>query len=183
MSDAFARAYAEDEIPSREDFARRRKETAARYRARNKEKILETERIRKLKQRERRKQWTSSSPEKRKEYYTRYHSKERTALVEMEQRLRMKFGIGVDDYNAMLENQGYGCAICKTPFGGVHMRSPDKEKHKEHRLVVDHCHETGRIRGLLCRKCNTAIGLFSDDADLLGNAIDYLSGRDNDNGI
>ena len=56
------------------------------------------------------------------------------------------------------------CAICKV-----------KQEELDYDLVLDHDHVTGRIRGLLCHKCNTGIGLLQDDPDILQNAIDYLN--------
>jgi len=70
------------------------------------------------------------------------------------------YGITAEDYDAMFSSQGGTCAICK--------RSQTK------RLHVDHDHSTGAVRGLLCRACNTAIGMFEDDTERLRNAITYL---------
>ena len=79
--------------------------------------------------------------------------------------LLRKFGITLDEYESMLESQGGVCAICKQPERG----------NRAKRLAVDHCHETGVIRGLLCQSCNRALGLFKDDVDLLNAAINYLT--------
>ena len=79
-------------------------------------------------------------------------------------RLRKAFGIGIVDYNQMLEKQNGKCAICNSTKGNE----------KKHRLFVDHCHETNKVRGLLCGKCNTGIGYFQNEPILLGSAIDYL---------
>jgi len=74
-----------------------------------------------------------------------------------------RFGLTADSYNAILVEQGYGCAICGfTPGEG------DK------RLAIDHCHTQGHVRGLLCMTCNTGLGKFRDDPDLLTKAIGYL---------
>lgn len=78
-------------------------------------------------------------------------------------RLWRKFGMTLEEYDDLLVNQGGGCAICdKTP----------EENGK--RLAVDHDHETGEIRGLLCSTCNHALGLMREDPDLLQEAADYL---------
>lgn len=85
--------------------------------------------------------------------------------------LKNRFGITVDDYNLMLKNQNHCCAICKKPesiIGTKLNKSPI-------RLAVDHCHLTKRIRGVLCQRCNAAIGLFFDNKEFLNNAIEYLS--------
>lgn len=70
-----------------------------------------------------------------------------------------KYGITVSQYEQMLENQNNSCAICLKSFGQVY---------------VDHCHATGKVRGLLCLKCNTGIGLLEDSVENLKNAISYL---------
>lgn len=66
------------------------------------------------------------------------------------------------DYDVMLEKQGGGCAVC-----GV--RPPEGKS-----LAVDHNHETGAVRGILCDKCNQAIGSFKDSPALLRKAAEYL---------
>ena len=78
--------------------------------------------------------------------------------------LKSTFGITLDDYDRMLADQGGGCAICgaKTP-GGYGKR-----------FHVDHDHETGKIRGLLCHYHNTGLGMFGDDPSQLQAAIEYL---------
>lgn len=71
-------------------------------------------------------------------------------------------------YNTMLEAQNYVCAICKRPERHV-VRGATK------RLAVDHCHATGKVRGLLCAHCNQGIGRFDDDPSLLMAAADYVT--------
>lgn len=71
-----------------------------------------------------------------------------------------KHGITVETYNNILSSQDGKCAICRKKF--------DK------RLNVDHCHITMKIRGLLCHKCNIAIGMFEDNTKRLKAAIQYL---------
>jgi hypothetical protein len=80
-----------------------------------------------------------------------------------DRRTKMKQkGITVEEYDARLEAQDGLCAICRQLNASVR------------RLAVDHNHETGEIRGLLCSHCNRALGLFKDDPALLKAAIDYL---------
>ena len=69
----------------------------------------------------------------------------------------------VEEYDAMLQEQSLGCAIC----------GAESNKNGS-RLCVDHCHTNGHIRGILCHSCNTSLGGFNDDVELLQNAIDYL---------
>jgi hypothetical protein len=80
-------------------------------------------------------------------------------------RLRRIFGLSLDDYERMLAEQGGVCALCGSP--------PGNDLRTRH-LAVDHCHETGRIRGLLCGGCNRALGFFKDDPELLDRAAAYL---------
>jgi hypothetical protein len=83
--------------------------------------------------------------------------------------LRTKYGITPEQYDAMNEAQGGLCAICGKPETHAHKRLPGVRK-----LAVDHCHNTGKVRGLLCAICNRAIGLLGDDASLLRRAAEYL---------
>lgn len=71
-----------------------------------------------------------------------------------------QYGLSRQEFLAMVEAQGGRCLICKKIPPAV--------------LRVDHCHETGKIRGLLCQHCNTGLGFFSDDSRRLQAAIDYL---------
>ena len=77
-------------------------------------------------------------------------------------RLHHYFDITIDEYDNMIELQNGVCAIC----GQIETNG--------RRLSVDHNHGTGKIRELLCRKCNTGLGQFNDDAKLLKIAIQYL---------
>ena len=76
--------------------------------------------------------------------------------------LRRRYGISVDEYTAILERQGHRCALCS----GVCASG--------RRLAVDHCHDSGRVRGLLCFRCNAAIGKVAETADQLQRLIEYL---------
>lgn len=76
--------------------------------------------------------------------------------------LGRNYGMPVEAYDAMLDSQGGVCACC----GGVNRDGK--------RLAVDHCHDSGHIRGLLCASCNAGIGMFHNDPAKLGMAITYL---------
>jgi hypothetical protein len=76
------------------------------------------------------------------------------------------FGLTVKDYDEMLIAQNNQCAICGTFKCG-----------SGRRFAIDHCHHTGKIRGLLCLRCNQAIGKFHDNYFLLQQAADYVAGR------
>lgn len=78
--------------------------------------------------------------------------------------LKRIYNLTLDAFDKMLEDQNFKCAVCE-----------GNETHDKHRVMaVDHCHETGKIRGLLCFKCNSALGNFNDNKQLLINAIKYL---------
>ena len=78
------------------------------------------------------------------------------------QRLK-KYGLSQDDYLRLLQEQEGGCAVCTEP------------EPTDGSLDVDHCHTTGVVRGLLCRKCNRGVGLFNDNPELLAAASQYLN--------
>lgn len=76
--------------------------------------------------------------------------------------LKSKYGITLTDYDKMFEDQSGLCAICHKP------ETTGK------RLAVDHCHSSGKIRGLLCSNCNRGIGHLQDSVEILNSAIEYL---------
>ena len=73
------------------------------------------------------------------------------------------YGISLSDFNAMFEEQEGCCAVC-----GTH------QLQLKTRLCVDHDHATGKVRGLLCNSCNTALGKLKDNYDIAYRAADYL---------
>lgn len=77
-----------------------------------------------------------------------------------------KYSISLEQYNFLLKKQNNSCAICNTT-------SP---KGPQNVFVVDHCHNTGKVRGLLCNHCNTGLGKLGDTKESLKKAIDYLDG-------
>ena len=81
-------------------------------------------------------------------------------------RLKVKYGLTAQNYDALLESQEGRCAICGTKDfsrSGVNTHA-----------YVDHDHETGEVRGLLCFACNTGLGAFSDSPEIMLEAIAYL---------
>jgi hypothetical protein len=70
-----------------------------------------------------------------------------------------RYGLSLADYRALQVGQGNACAICRKVTRA---------------LCIDHCHVTGRVRGLLCRSCNSALGFYADDPRLLRAALAYL---------
>lgn len=79
-----------------------------------------------------------------------------------EWRLKNKYGMTLSQFDSMFELQGRVCALCKS----------DKSDNKN--FVVDHCHKTGRVRGILCSYCNRALGMLRDDVTILKKAIEYI---------
>ncbi len=74
------------------------------------------------------------------------------------------------EYQQMLFNQKGLCAACSQPETG----SPTKQTAKTAVLAVDHCHKTGKVRGLLCRKCNVALGMLDDDPEKILALAEYI---------
>lgn len=82
--------------------------------------------------------------------------------------LKCMYGITMEEYKHLYEQQNGVCAICK---------QPETTKHKSGQirgLAVDHCHESQQVRGLLCTRCNTAVGLLMESKDIALSLIQYL---------
>lgn len=79
-------------------------------------------------------------------------------------KLRLNYGISIEEYNSLLIRQNNKCAICGAEVGW-----------SGRRLGIDHDHDTGEIRGILCQNCNIGIGHLNN-VDLLNKAITYLGG-------
>ena len=90
----------------------------------------------------------------------RYKTKNKEAYL-LKNRIR-RYGLSHTAFQVLWEKQHGTCAICHTPFVGKKYR-------------IDHDHQTGVVRGLLCTSCNSGIGLFQDSPALLSQAIDYLT--------
>jgi hypothetical protein len=78
-----------------------------------------------------------------------------------------KYGLTLEDYYALGDRQGWVCEICREDIekdGGETLT----------RACVDHCHATGKVRALLCHRCNIGIGCFREDIDLFKQAIRYV---------
>jgi len=111
--------------------------------------------------------WSKAKKERNKERQRDYRSAHPERVKNTI--LKRLYGISMADYLAMHDGQNGLCAICSKPETSV-------IRGKTISLAVDHCHETGTVRKLLCAKCNKGIGSFSHDADLLAKAIKYLAG-------
>lgn len=77
--------------------------------------------------------------------------------------LKKRYGISLDQYDEMFQSQGESCAICGT-----------QEPNGDGCFHVDHCHTTGKVRGILCQRCNHALGLLDDNIENLVSCINYL---------
>ena len=95
------------------------------------------------------KRYLSSNPEQKKKTNRRKH-------------LRESYNMSIADYQELYDLQSGLCAICNL----------------ELKLYVDHCHNTGKIRGLLCNKCNSGIGFLQDDPKIIAKALSYVGERD-----
>ncbi len=93
---------------------------------------------------------------------TCYNEKARKKYHEKGGDILRNYGITIEEYDKMFELQSGGCAICK-------QKCPSGKK-----LAVDHNHETNEFRGLLCVRCNTALGSIQEDEDLIWNMLEYL---------
>lgn len=86
-------------------------------------------------------------------------NKQKTAVINKKCRLQKEYGLSLEDYERMSREQQGRCAVCfKEPY----------------RLVVDHCHVTGRVRALLCDNCNFALGHVKDDPMKLESLKQYI---------
>lgn len=97
-----------------------------------------------------------------------YNGTDHGRAVAWDVRVRNKYGITRAKYEAMLRDQGGVCAICLQPERALSRTG------RVIRLAIDHCHETGAVRGLLCSTCNTAIGKLRDQPIVVTRAVLYL---------
>jgi len=127
-------------------------------------------------QKEKIKEWRAVNPEKRSEQKKRHYLKNKEKIDQRakdwynnnkdrskENAIQRKYGITTEVLNQMRESQQYRCAICGT--------GEDSLKKK---LVIDHCHNTGKVRKLLCTNCNVAIGMFKENPRIMFLAMEYL---------
>ena len=95
--------------------------------------------------------------------YIRYKNR-RTPEQRRLERVKACYGLEPEEYNELVKAANKTCQICGTPEGDD----------KPTKLVVDHCHDTGKVRGLICDRCNRALGLVGDNTKTLSNLITYL---------
>lgn len=104
--------------------------------------------------------------DKRNEEY-RINNPEKINQQRLKYYLRSKLGLEIEDYEFMLNQHNFQCAICG-------YKQPENAN-KYEKLYVDHNHTTGKIRGLLCMNCNSALGHFGENLTNLKNAVTYLT--------
>lgn len=106
-------------------------------------------------------------PEARRAYMKKYRAMNLATLSEKQRdsERRRLYGLSPAQYQALMRSQGSECPICMR-FLATHVRPS-----------VDHSHATGAVRGVLCRKCNAALGMLEDSPANLERAIEYLSAR------
>lgn len=85
--------------------------------------------------------------------------------------LQRRYGLSVDEYQTLLANQNFSCPICKVEISG------SLGYKRKRPVVVDHNHETGDVRGILCSLCNLMLGHARESTNILYQAIVYLSER------
>lgn len=115
--------------------------------------------------------WRENNKEKYNAYMREYRAKnhDQALALDAKSQLKRRYGLTPEQFESLLNSQDLSCAICGTTKNGG----------GAHRMCVDHDHETGNVRGLLCHRCNRALGLFGDSETLLQSAIDYLNGVKN----
>jgi hypothetical protein len=96
-----------------------------------------------------------------------YYAANKAQILSLQK--RRKYGLDRTGFNALMKLQRHRCAICKTAFG------PNIPR-------IDHCHSTGKVRGLLCIPCNSGLARFRDDPAILRRAASYLTKREHSTG-
>ncbi len=94
--------------------------------------------------------------------------------------LKRAYGLTLFEFDSMYEAQQGCCKICGNEIAAVGHNLRNKNNRPQNDPCVDHCHTTGKVRGLLCFHCNTALGHVFDSQEVLSKMIAYLA---NDNGI
>jgi hypothetical protein len=121
-------------------------------------------------------QWHADNPDKRKEQKRRHYEKHKDRIDQrakdwyennkerhVHNALLRKYGVTLEQYNLLRAQQDFRCAICN-----------DHEDSVGKKMFVDHDHVTGKIRKLLCTKCNVGIGMLKDSADIMERAAKYI---------
>lgn len=113
--------------------------------------------------------WSSKNPDKVKERYRLNKEKPLDSLKLRDYSLKVRYNLSLEAYSNILKAQNYLCAICSRD-----------SREMTYFLHVDHCHTTGKVRGLLCAPCNVYLGYSRDDKKVYENAISYLKESNGD---
>lgn len=143
-------------------------ERKRKYNAENKDKIKQYYLDNKVAINTKTKKWSDANRDKCNASNRKYCAK--NPNKKRDERLQRDFGITLENYQQMLAEQNGVCALCFQPEKRIISKNG-----KISELAVDHCHATGKIRGLLCAQCNTGLGLFYDNTEVLTRAISYLT--------
>ena len=112
---------------------------------------------------------------------TKYYNNNKEIIIQRERkRIIAKFGITLEEYNNLLEQAGDKCCICGRQFleitGEIGFRH--KQAGRLQTKYLDHNHTTGKIRGIICGRCNAGLGCFEDDIEIINRAINYLKSKE-----
>jgi hypothetical protein len=111
-----------------------------------------------------------------KQYFVVRRGKNKTHYKNLD--LQRRYGITLEIYNKILKQQRNKCAICRKKETMI-----DPRTQKVRPLCVDHCHKTGKVRGLLCNSCNNGLGRFKDNLNLVLRTVKYLIKYRGDNNV
>lgn len=109
---------------------------------------------------------TDKSIKQRREYFQKNKEKLKNKKDPLKEKLWMlkhRYNLTKEQYINLLETQNFSCAICFT-----------EENKLPKKLFIDHCHKTGKIRGLLCHNCNSSLGLLKENIVIINSLLNYI---------
>lgn len=115
------------------------------------------------------KEWNAKNFEKRREYNRKERENRTPEKISRDRdynfswKLKRKYGLSLKEWKDLLSSQEGVCALCRK-----------RENSNSYKLNVDHCHETGRVRGLLCSPCNRALGVLGDTPEKIEHVLGYV---------
>ena len=142
-------------------------EKTARYRAKHPEKIKQYKQENTEALKEANKEYRQKNKWKISEAYLKYRTSDKYVRTRVNSHLKRTYGITLIQYQEMLDAQGGVCKICK--LLKIRKSATDLTP-----LFVDHCHTTGKVRGLLCSQCNSGLGMFEENINYFVEAINYI---------
>jgi len=117
-------------------------------------------------------EWARNNKDKVRAAQQRYYNSQQGQWKSLD-KVAKRYGIVAEDYAWMLNKQDCGCAICGTHYTNT----------RDNQLVIDHCHSTGKVRGLLCHKCNSGHGQYSDNLTVMCDSAEYVATHRNINDL